>query len=121
MRYLKLFENFDINEEDECPICLKSDLNCECDYRSSDDEIDLEDDFDDEDSNINLSIELENKLRTLSDDSKLTIDDFLEEFGVSPEHMTDFAWASILKNAEQYKEMSDEEFRQTYDEYLKNK
>ncbi len=131
MRYLKLFENFDINEEDECPICLKSDLNCDCDYRNSDDEIDLEDDFDDEidleddfddeDSNINLSIELENKLRTLSDDSKLTIDDFLEEFGVSPEHMTDFAWASILKNAEQYKKMSDEEFRQTYDEYLKNK
>jgi hypothetical protein len=82
---------------------------------------DREDDFDDEDSNINLSIELENKLRTLSDDSKLTIEDFLEEFGVSPEHMTGFAWASILKNAEQYKEMSDEEFRQTYDEYLKNK
>jgi hypothetical protein len=82
---------------------------------------DMEDDFNDDDSNIDLSIELENKLRNLSDDSKLTIDDFLEEFGVSPEHMTGFAWASILKNAEKYKEMSDEKFRQTYDEYLKNK
>lgn len=73
--------------------------------------------FVDDDSNIDLAIELENKLRTLSDDSKLTIDDFLEEFGVSPEHMTGFAWASILKNAEQYKKMSDEEFNKLYDEY----
>ncbi len=85
------------------------------------DEDSNEDDFNDEDSNIDLSIELENRLRTLSDDSELTIDDFLEEFGVNPEHMTGFAWASILKNAEKYKEMSDTEFRQTYDEYLKSK
>lgn len=87
----------------------------------SDEDSNDEDDFSDEDSNIDLSIELENKLRTLPDDSELTIDDFLEEFGVSPEHMTGFAWASILKNAEKYKEMSDTEFRQTYDEYLKSK
>ena len=60
---------------------------------------------------------MENKLRTLSDDSELTVDDFLEEFGVSPEDMTGFAWASILKNAEQYKSMSDEEFNKLYDEY----
>ena len=81
------------------------------------DEDSNEDDFSDEDSNIDLSIELENKLRTLSDDSQLTVDDFLEEFGVSPEHMTGFAWASILKNAEKYKSMSDEEFNKLYDEY----
>ena len=85
------------------------------------DEDSNEDDFNDEDSSIDLSIELENKLRTLPDDSELTIDNFLEEFGIEPEHMTGFAWASILKNAEKYKEMSDTEFRQTYDEYLKNK
>lgn len=77
MKYLKLFENFN-----ECPICLESPDNCECDYNK--------DDFDDEDSNIDLSIELENKLRTLSDDSQLTVDDFLEEFGVSPEHIISY-------------------------------
>lgn len=87
----------------------------------SDEDPNDEDDFNGEDSNIDLSIELENKLRTLPDDSELTIDDFLEELGVKPEHMTGFAWSSILKNAEKYKEMSDTEFRQTYDEYLKNK
>lgn len=89
-------------------------------FENEDDDKD-DDNYDDEDSNIDLSIELENKLRTLSDDSKLTVDDFLEEFGVSPEHMTGFAWASILKNAEQYKEMSDDEFKKAYDQYLKNK
>ena len=144
MKYLKLFENFDEEEykgcgccpdctgesdceccpdctcsdDDECPICFESPENCECDYNKDDDDYDNDDeDFNDEDSNIDLSIELENKLRTLSDDSELTVDDFLEEFGVSPEHMTGFAWASILKNAEKYKSMSDEEFNKLYDEY----
>jgi len=106
-------------DDDECPICFESPENCECDYNKDDDDYDedADEDFNDEDSNIDLSIELENKLRNLSDDSELTVDDFLEEFGVSPEHMTGFAWASILKNAEQYKEMSDEEFNKSYDEY----
>jgi hypothetical protein len=145
MKYLKLFENFDEEEykgcgccpectgekdcdccsdctcsdNDECPICFESPENCECDYNKDDDDYDddADEDFNDEDSNIDLSIELENKLRTLSDDSELTVDDFLEEFGVSPEDMTGFAWASILKNAEQYKSMSDEEFNKLYDEY----
>jgi hypothetical protein len=145
MKYLKLFENFDQEEykgcgccpdctgesdceccpdcscsdDDECPICFESPENCECDYNKDDDDYDddADEDFNDEDSNIDLSIELENKLRTLSDDSELTVDDFLEEFGVSPEHMTGFAWASILKNAEKYKSMSDEEFNKLYDEY----
>lgn len=89
MKHLILFENFNHTDEE---------LNIE-------------------DSNIDLSIELENKLRFLSDDSQLTIDNFLEEFGVNPESMTDFALASIFKNAEQYKELSDEEFNKLYDKY----
>lgn len=76
-----------------------------------------DDDFEEEESNIDLSIELENKLRSLNDDSELTIDDFLEEFGVDLNNMTGFAWASILKNAEKYKDMSDEEFKKEYDQY----
>ena len=78
---------------------------------------DIYDDDFEEESNIDLSIELENKLRSLNDDSELTVDDFLEEFGVNPDDMTNFAWASILKNAEKYKDMSDEEFRKEYDQY----
>ena len=77
------------------------------------------DDYEDEedDSNVDLSIELENKLRSLKDDSELTVDDFLEEFGVDPDDMTGFAWTAILKGAEEYKDMSDEEFSKVYDEY----
>ncbi len=71
-------------------------------------------------SNIDLSIELQNKLRTLSDDSKMTVDDFVSEFGVEPKHMTDFAWASILKNSQKYNNMSDEEFSKLYKEYKSN-
>lgn len=69
---------------------------------------------------IDLSIELEHKLRNLTEDSKLTVDDFVSEFGVNPKHMTDFAWASILKNAQKYKNMSDEEFEKVYNEYKSN-
>ena len=71
-------------------------------------------------SNIDLAIELQNKLRTLSDDSKMTVDDFVSEFGVDPKHMTDFAWASILKNSQKYNNMSDEEFSKLYKEYKDN-
>jgi hypothetical protein len=141
MKYLKLFENFDEEANDFvffpeykgcgcCPECT-GDKDCDCcpnceyDYNDDDDydndDEDFNDDYDnDEDSNIDLSIELENKLRNLSDDSKLTVDNFLEEFGVGTEDMTGFAWASILKNAEQYKKMSDEEFNKLYDEYKKS-
>jgi hypothetical protein len=76
-----------------------------------------DDDYFEDDSNIDLSIEFENKLRSLDDDSELTVDDFLEEFGVNPDDMTGFARASILKNAEKYKDMSDEEFKKEYDQY----
>lgn len=76
-----------------------------------------DDDFEEEESNIDLSIELENKLRSLNDDSKLTVDDFLEEFGVDTNIMTGFGWSAILRNAEKYKDMSDEEFQKEYDEY----
>jgi hypothetical protein len=76
-----------------------------------------DDDYFEDDSNIDLSIEFENKLRSLDDDSELTVDDFLEEFGVNPDDMTGFAWVSILKNAEKYKDMSDEEFKKEYDQY----
>ena len=71
-------------------------------------------------SGINLSIELENKLRRLEDDSKLTVNDFVSNFGIDPKHMTDFAWASILKNTQKYKNMSDEEFEKVYNEYKSN-
>ena len=86
-------------------------------YEDNEDEYIEDDDYFEDDSNIDLSIEFENKLRSLDDDSELTVDDFLEEFGVNPDDMTGFAWASILKNAEKYKDMSDEEFKKEYDQY----
>lgn len=76
-----------------------------------------EDDEFGEDSGIDLSIELENKLRNLPDDSNLTVDDFVQEFGIDPKDMTGFAWAAILKNRQPYEQMSDEEFNKLYDEY----
>jgi hypothetical protein len=76
-----------------------------------------DEEFNEEDSNIDLSIELENKLRILGDDSEMTVDDFLEEFGVNLNDMTGFAWGAILNGAEKYKGMSDEEFSKVYDEY----
>lgn len=69
------------------------------------------------DSKIDLSIELEHKLRNLPDDSNLTVDDFVQEFGIDPKDMTDFVWAAILKNRQPYEQMSDEEFNKLYDEY----
>jgi hypothetical protein len=100
MKNLKLFENFDdeLNQDN---------LEYTDDYS---------DDYD-EQLEKDLSIELEYKLRTLPDDSGLTIDDFLIEFGINPEDMTGFAWAAILNGAEKYKEMSDDEFMSLYDEY----
>lgn len=85
-------------------------------FYDEEDEDNMYDD-EDEDSKINLSIELEHKLRNLSDASDLTVDDFLEEFGVDPKDMTGFAWAAILKNRQPYEQMSDEEFNKLYDEY----
>lgn len=99
MKHLKLFENFDNElEQDE--------------FINSN----LEDDYD-EKLEQDLSVELEYKLRTLPDESNLTIDDFLMEFGINPEDMTGFAWAAILNGTEKFKEMSDEEFMGFYDDY----
>lgn len=71
-------------------------------------------------SGIDLSIELEHKLRNLPDDSEFSVDDFVSEFGIDPKYMTDFAFASILKNSQRYKSMSDEDFEKTYVEYKSN-
>jgi hypothetical protein len=144
MKYLKLFENFNQNFDEDLILSLMKekgwgDLSYERieDFQNSDhykepkDEQDFADQFDDylwfedsmddeyleDESNVDLSIELENKLRNLEDDSELTVDDFLEEFGVDLDTMTGFGWTAILKGAEKYKDMSDEEFSKAYDEY----
>lgn len=101
--YLHDTSNGDIEDEDD-------------DYMDDQDIYDEDDEFS-EDSGIDLSIELEHKLRTLSDDSELTVDDFVQEFGIKPGEMTGFAWAAILKNRQPYEQMSDEEFNKLYDEY----
>jgi len=87
------------------------------------DEFDQEEEFDEDgdywfnNKKFDLSIELENKLRKMSDDDGMTVNDFVGEFGIKEEDMTDFAWASILNGAQQYKEMTDEEFFKLYDKY----
>jgi hypothetical protein len=95
MKYLKLFENF--KHED---VVAGDEYN----------------EFD-EDSKIDLTIELEYKLRNMPHDSKLTVNDFIQEFGIDPKDMTNFGWAAILKNRKIYKDMSDEEFNKLYNEY----
>jgi len=70
---------------------------------------------------VDIPMELEYKLRTLPEGSELTVDDFLEECGVDLKYMTNFGWASILKNAQIYKKLTDEEFFQKYEEYKKFK
>lgn len=74
----------------------------------------------DNDDNIDLSIELENKMRTIGEDSDMTVDGFLAEFGIEEGEMTGFGWAAILKNAKQYADMTDEEFSKVYNEYKEN-
>lgn len=103
MKYIKLFENFE-NEVDE-PID---------DFLENDDIID--DDYD-EKLEEDLSIELEYKLRTVEDESEITIDNFLMEFGINPDEMTGFAWAAILNGTQKYKEMSEDEFMKFYSDY----
>ena len=70
-------------------------------------------------SNVDLSIELENILRSSSDLKGMTVDSFLAEFGVTS-GMTNFAWASILKNKQKYEEMTDTEFQTVYDNYVES-
>lgn len=70
---------------------------------------------------VDIPMELEYKLRTLPEGSELTVDEFLQECGVDPKYMTGFGWASILKNAQIYKDMSDEEFMEKYEQYKKFK
>lgn len=116
MKHLKLFEDFESDEEfGDRKTEFGTYVNPEGDEYFADEDDEIEND--DKESNIDLSIELENKLRTMPDDSDLTVDGFLDEFGVDPESRTDFAWAAILKNAQQYAEMSDEEFAEVYNNY----
>ena len=66
-------------------------------------------------------MELEYKLRTIKDSSKMPIDDFFEECGISSEHMTGFAFGSILKQKkERFDNMSDYEFFKLYKKYKAN-
>ena len=112
--YMHDISTGDIDEEDEEDESDPYIANLSGSWKR-DDYSDLIDQNDD--NNIDLSIELENKLRTIPSDSEMNVDDFLSEFGVKPEDMTGFAWASILNGAQQYKEMTDEEFFKLYDEY----
>lgn len=67
-----------------------------------------------EKKNHDLPLELEYKLRTIDDNSELTVDNFLEEFGIDGA-ISGFGWASILKQKEErFSEMSDEEFFNLY-------
>lgn len=68
--------------------------------------------------NLDLPMELEYKLRTIDEDSNLTVDGFLEECGIDLDTMTGFAWASILKQKEErFSGMDDSEFFNLYKEY----
>ena len=68
--------------------------------------------------NLDLPMELEYKLRTIGEDSNLTVDGFLEECGIDLDTMTGFAWASILKQKEErFSGMDDSEFFNLYKEY----
>jgi hypothetical protein len=69
---------------------------------------------------VDLALEYENMLRNKPDDSERTVDDFLIEFGVDPKYMTGFGWASILKNAQQYSKLSNDEFKEIYNNYKDN-
>ncbi len=67
-----------------------------------------------------LPMELEYKLRTIDETSKLSVDDFLEEHEIDV--MTDFAWCSVLEQKEErFSKMSNEEFFNLYKEYKSNK
>lgn len=101
---------------------------CEDDLLTSDIEFENDDnqkeEFDENENywfsdKFNLSMELENKLRKMSV-SNMTVNDFVNEFGIKSEDMSNFAWASILNGSQQYKNMSDEEFFKLYDEYKKS-
>jgi len=50
-----------------------------------------------------LAVEFENKVRETGDESKLTIDPFLLEYGIEPEYVTGFGWASIMNKRESIK------------------
>lgn len=110
MKHLKIFEDFQNELESQDDMELQNEIE-------SQDEIESEGDDYDEKLETDLSVELENKLRTLDDDSDFAIDDFLIEFEINPTDMTGFAWAAILNNTKQFKEMSDEEFEDFYTNY----
>ena len=82
----------------------------------------LYEEFDTDEPQVDLSMEWEYKLRTLDEekDADYNVDNFYSEFGIASKYRSDFAYAAMLKNAQKYKSMSDEEFFKLYDEY-KNK
>jgi len=85
--------------------------------------IKLFENFENENKNdsIDLALEFENKMRTLDDvkDADYNVDDFFDEFGVESEYRSDFAYAAILKQAQRYEDMSDEEFFELYNKSKK--
>ena len=73
---------------------------------------------DEYDTELDIPMELEYKLRTLDDTSELTIDDFLDECGIDYEYRTDFGISSAFKQKdERFKGMSDKEFFKLYKDY----
>lgn len=63
--------------------------------------------------NVDLSIELEHKLRTEPDNSTFSVNEFLSQFGIKK---GGFTW-TILKNARKYEDMSDSKFFKKYNDY----
>ena len=94
-----------------------SDVDDEYDEENDHIDFGIRNDLHDVPGDVDLSIELEHKLRTEPDDSTLTVNDFLSQFGIEEVEMTGFAWAAILKNAQKYKDMPDSEFFKKYNDY----
>ena len=85
-------------------------------FNESDENLNISDVSDSD--NLDLPMELEYKLRTIDEDSHLTVDDFLEECGIDLDTMSGFAWASILKQKEErLNGVDDDKFFNLYKEY----
>lgn len=69
-----------------------------------------------------LPLELEYKIRTIDDDSELTIDDFFDEFEIDKKDRNNFMLGAIFKQkSERFDNMNDEEFFKLYREYENDK
>jgi len=71
---------------------------------------------------VDLSIEFENRLRSMSDEDskKMDIDSFLNDYSKSNGKLTGYSWNEILKNKKRYEDLSDEEFEDVYNQYKIN-